>query len=431
MKKIKKIVPIIISAGMLLPTTSYASDLTLEEAVTTALENNINLKTAVENENVAKSNLDIAKGQSGFSVSVSEGVSANKVEGQSSSVSNSFSISSNYSLYDGNKNNNNIKSNEMGIDIARLETEQTANDLVKDVSIAYYNALEARDTVKVNQEVVKNYTAHLDNVNKLFAGGVKAKIDVLRTEVELADAKQKLTKAQVSYDNKIDILKTYMNAYSKDELTLTSPIVMIPLNNDVDYYLKQSKENRTDLKIDNYKIKQAELGVESARAGYKPNVNWSVSTNHSHSFSDSNKGNNFGFSSGVNLNWNIFDGGVTKAKVEENESLLKTAKLNLEKDMLNSSLKIRTAYLNLKEANSRFDSASKAIAKAEEDCRIAIIKYTAGEGLLIDMIDAQTALMNARLNLCNAQYDYARNQVELQNAVGDLYNNYLNKVENI
>ena len=276
MKKIKKIVPIIISAGMLLPTTSYASDLTLEEAVATALENNINLKTAVENENVAKSNLDIAKGQSGFSVSVSEGVSANKVEGQSSSVSNSFSISSSYSLYDGNKNNNNIKSNEMGIDIARLETEQTANDLVKDVSIAYYNALEARDTVMVNQEVVKNYTAHLDNVNKLFAGGVKAKIDVLRTEVELADAKQKLTKAQVGYDNKIDILKTYMNAYSKDELTLTSPIVMIPLNNNVDYYLKQSKENRTDLKIDNYKIKQAELGVESARAGYKPNVNWSV-----------------------------------------------------------------------------------------------------------------------------------------------------------
>ena len=72
----------------------------------------------------------------------------------------------------------------------------------------------------------------------------------------------------------------------------------------------------------------------------------------------------------------------------------------------------------MREAEKRFNSTQDAVHQAEEDAFIAREKYRAGEGLMLDIIDAQEALSTAKLNHISAQYDYARYKATVENAMG-------------
>ena len=72
----------------------------------------------------------------------------------------------------------------------------------------------------------------------------------------------------------------------------------------------------------------------------------------------------------------------------------------------------------MREAEKRFNSTKDAVKQAEEDAYIAREKYRAGEGLMLDIIDAQEALAKAKLNFISAQYDYARYKATVENAMG-------------
>ena len=94
------------------------------------------------------------------------------------------------------------------------------------------------------------------------------------------------------------------------------------------------------------------------------------------------------------------------------------ARLTLDKDKEDIDLSIRQAYYNMREAEKRFNSTGDAVKQAEEDYFIAREKYRAGEGLMLDIIDAQEALSTARLNYISAEYDYARYKATVENAMG-------------
>ena len=82
-------------------------------------------------------------------------------------------------------------------------------------------------------------------------------------------------------------------------------------------------------------------------------------------------------------------------------------------------LNLRKAYLNMREAEKRFTSTEDAVAQAREDYYIASERYRAGEGILLDIIDAQTALASAETNAISARYDYARCRAQVENLMGE------------
>ena len=79
---------------------------------------------------------------------------------------------------------------------------------------------------------------------------------------------------------------------------------------------------------------------------------------------------------------------------------------------------MREAYYNMREAEHRMSSTADAVGQAQQDYYIAWEKYRAGEGIMLDVIDAQTALSKARLNEISAQYDYVRCKAQVVDAMG-------------
>ncbi len=405
------------AAALFFASPANAAELSIEEAVNLALAQNTSLHITEKGEDTARAELKSARGANSFTVTASGNYTDSKASGASHSAGASASVSASLPIYTGGKNEARIRSSEIGLDSARLATARSRENLRYNVIKAYYNVLQAKRTVEIDQESVDKYQAHLTNVEQLYRAGSKARLDVLRSSVELSNARQTLIKAQNDYEVEVIALKNLLRLDQREPLTLTDDFRYVPFDPPMESCVAYAFLNRKDLIIDSYTLKQKQLAVDMATAGYQPQVSLSASTGASHDFRPrTDNGQNY--SAGIRVSWNIFDSGVTEAAVDQAKTALEVAELTLLKDKEDIDQAVRQAYYSMREAQKRLISTRTAVSEAEEDYYIATEKYRAGQGILLDIMDAQLALSTAKLNYISAQYDYARYQAALENASG-------------
>ena len=401
---------------IVLPTASCA-DLSLQDAIDLALAQNTGLRITQKDEDVAKAALKQAKIDNGLKITGNESLDTTLHRSSHTKSENGIGVTASYPIYTSGKAEAAIDSSELGLKAAELSTERSRENLKLDVIKAYYDALEARRTVDVRQETVDKYQDHYTNVSQLYAAGSKARIDVIRSSVELSNAAQNLIKAQNSYEVNLATLRNYLNVDRSEPLNLTSDFSYDQFNIDMDACIDYAYRNRKDLLIDLYKYQQAENDIKAAKADFGPSVTLSADPSWSHTFKPSTSSDS-DITAGATLSWNFWDNGLTRAKVQQAEASRDKAKLTLTKDQEDIDLSLRQAYYNMREAEKRLNSTGDAVKQAEEDYFIAREKYRAGEGLMLDIIDAQEALSTARLNYISAEYDYARYKATVENAMG-------------
>ena len=406
-----------LSTALFLPLQADAMSLTLTEAIHTALAANTGLRVTQTGEQSADAALKQARGKNSISAEASDTLRTSKVRDEDAQTSNSLSVSARLPLYSGGANEANIASGEIGARAARLMTERAREDLKYEVIAAYWNAVEAGKKIEVQRDTVNKYDAHLKNVTALYDAGAQAKIDVLRSSVELSNARQELIRAENTYEVNVATLRNLMNIDRAEPLTLTSEVAYQPFETSVENCISYANRSRLDLAEERMKVQQKELAVESARAGKKPTVSLTLGTGLTSQFRPRHD-TNADVSASVGVSWNIFDSGVTRAAIEAAEAERDIALLTLKKTEETIDLNLRKAYLNMREAEQRFSSTGDAVRQAREDYYIANERYRAGEGILLDIIDAQTALSAAETNAISARYDYARYRAQVENLMG-------------
>ena len=406
-----------LSTAFFLPLHADAMSLTLAEAIHTALAANTGLRVTQTGERSADAILKQVRGKNSIAAEVSDTLRTSKTKDEDAQTSNSLSVSARLPLYSGGANEANIAAGELGARAARLTTERAREDLKYEVTAAYWDAVEASKKIEVQRDTVNKYDAHLKNVTALYEAGAQAKIDVLRSSVELSNARQELTRAENAYAVNLAALRNLLNISRTEPLTLTSEVAYQPFETTMENCILYANRSRLDLAEERMKVQQKELAVESARAGKKPTVSLTLGTGLSSQFQPRHD-TNTDVSASVGVSWNIFDSGVTRAAIEAAEAERDIALLTLKKTEETIDLNLRKAYLNMREAEQRFSSTGDAVKQAREDYYIANERYRAGEGILLDIIDAQTALSAAETNAISARYDYARCRAQVENIMG-------------
>ena len=407
----------ILSTALVLPLSAHAMKLTLDEAIHTALAANTGLRITQAGERTADATLKEARGKNRISAEAGDTLRTSKARDEDAQTSNALSVSARLPLYSGGANEANIASNEIGAQSARLTTERAREDLRYEVTAAYWDAVEASKKIEVQRDTVNKYDAHLKNVTVLYDAGAQAKIDVLRSSVELSNARQELVRAENTYAVSLATLRNLLNIDRTEELTLTTEVAYQPFDTSVDNCISYAYRNRLDLAVARAKLRRCELAVERARAGKRPSVNLTLGTGLTSQFQPRHD-TSTDVSASVGVSWNIFDSGVTRGAIEEAEAERDIALLNVKKEEESIDLNLRKAYLNMREAEQRFTSTGDAVRQAREDYHIANERYRAGEGILLDIIDAQTALATAQTNAISARYDYARYRAQVENLMG-------------
>jgi outer membrane protein len=391
-------------------------ELSLQDSIAAAVDNNPTLKMAAADKDRAAYGVDEAKAGNWPSLSLGSTYSRQPASDRapaSDGVSNRVRL--NWQLYNGGRTAGLIDQAKEGEKSAALGVAKAEQQVRLDAATAYFSVLQNKNLVSVNEENVKNLQEHLKTVQQKFDAGLVAKADVLRSEVELANAQQNLIKSQNGYELAVASLKNVMSADQATEIVLTDTLKYEKYGKTLDESIALARDKRPEIAQAEAAVRMAASGVKVAESGNLPTLTFDASKGWNDSALPENGGN---WSMNLSASFNVFDGGVTKSKVRQADASLTKAEEQARQTKDAVELEVRQQYLSMQEAEKRLDTTEVAIAKAQEDLGIAREKYNAGVGTNIDVIDAQLALAQARTNYYQALYDFNVSKKKLIKATG-------------
>jgi len=318
----------------------------------------------------------------------------------------------------------NYQASSIGEDAARLEETAKYQDVVQEVKTAYFDILRAQRILTAASQSVEMLSAHRDVAENYFKVGMIPKNDLLHAEVELANGKQALVKAQ----NAVDLTKARFNTILKRRIFTPVEIVDIlnyrPLNQSFEECLNIAQQSRLELKISSLKAAQASKLVRVAQSDFLPSL--SVVGNYTRfgdnpSVSGSDYKDMESWYVMAVASWNFWEWGKTKFRVDaskarENQATDAAKELN---DQI--TMEIKNAYLLLQEAENQIAVSKKVIEQAEENFRISEERYKERVATSTEVLDAQTLLTKAKSEYANALGDYNINYAKLQRAMGTIW----------
>lgn len=432
-KKAKNVLALTAALSVLCSQSVFAAtlELDLEETIQRALLTNPSVKIAESQRKEAKADYSAAKSARGISISLNHdssrgGYADNQYDvvtgaflGKRIGNSHSNSITASLPIFTGGELQGQIGQAKANYRSMLSAEEQAYNEMKETATTGYFNMLNATNMKALRQESVDRLQAHLDNVIAQYNVGIVARADVLRSEVELANAKQDYITASNEYDVAEATLNNIIGTPLGTTLLLKDRLQYEPYENDMAYCLAYSEQHRPELKQAEYGVDAAEAALVVARSGHMPKIN-AVAGNYWGGTDESNwpGDDNDHWSVGVTASMNIFDSGVTWSKIHAAQEALVQAKESQRQIKDNVELEVRTDYLSMREAEKRITTAQVAVASAEEDYHIAVVRYQAGVGTNIDVMDAQEALTQAKTNYYQALYNYNTSKAALNTSMG-------------
>lgn len=433
-KKAKNVLALTAALSVLCSQSVFAAtlELDLEETIQRALLTNPSVKIAEYNRKAAKADYSAAKGARGISISLSHDSSRGgyadyarrSINGGTDiwtkgiGNSHSNSITASLPIFTGGELQGQIGQAKANYRSMLSAEEQAYNEMKETATTGYFNMLNATNMKALRQESVDRLQAHLDNVIAQYNVGIVARADVLRSEVELANAQQNYITASNQYDVAEATLNNIIGTPLGTTLLLKDRLQYEPYENDMAYCLAYSEQHRPELKQAEYGVDAAEAALVVARSGHMPKVYANASNNWGGNGSDWPGDDDENWSVGVTASMNVFDSGVTWSKIHAAQENLAKAKESQRQIKDAVELEVRTDYLNLREAEKRITTTQVAVASAEEDYHIAVVRYQAGVGTNIDVMDAQEALTQAKTNYYQALYNYNTSKAALNTSMG-------------
>jgi outer membrane protein TolC len=277
---------------------------------------------------------------------------------------------------------------------AGTDAERTRQDTVLEVRMAYYDALFKDQRVAAYQKAVDVAEEQLKNDEAALAAGKVPSYYVDRDRAEAAMNRQLLAEAQ---------LESQTSLFKLAALLGLDPATPIELTDSLEPPAASAPEElpsaTPDITAARSRVSAADASVDAARRAFIPDVNLtlmydSVSARDSETMD--------GTTAAIVAAWPIWDGGMRRAAVRESAAMrdaaaneLRGTELRVRSDFLSTRLEFDTAMKNI-------DTAGVALKSAEENYRVAKIRYDAGKGILVEMLDALTALTRARVNRIEA-----------------------------
>lgn len=400
--------------------TAFASDtvqLDLHDSVQMALENNRTIRQALTDVDTAKWSLSSARRTMGPTLNWAATALRNDDQ-KSNILGNQYGheLQVGMPLYNGSVKGK-IKQARYGLNAQDLTLEQTKQTIRYTATAAYYQILQDRNLIDVEQESVNTLQEHLDNVNAQYRVGTVAKSDVLASQVQLANAQQALVSAQNNYDIAVSSLNNIIGLPTDTVLDIRDQLKYTKYDLTQDDCTNYALDNRADGAAARYAVKVAEAGVDTAKAGYQPTVN-AVASKTIAGDREFRKNQAESWKAGLQASWDVFDNGLTQASVNSANMALAKAKEAADQTDDQIRLDVRTAYLGLQAAEKNIQTTSVAVTRAEEDYKIAQVRYSAGVGTNLDVMDANEKLTTARTNYYTALYNYNTSKAALDKAMG-------------
>ncbi len=288
----------------------------------------------------------------------------------------------------------------------RREFRRTMQGVAMDTARAYLMALTAREYVAVAEKGRQDAAEHLRIAELRFKNGLGLYSDTLRAATALTKAEQQLVSARKNFAVARRSLGLLTGSGESLEVTSTGSLDL-PLR-DLAFY-QEAARSRDDIKALEHQRNNAENGIKLARTGFLPTVGVGSSyqiNDHASPFT----GEGSSWQLMARLKWNLFSGNRTTHTQRKAQHQLAATREYLAGMKKAASFQVYQAYLAVKESRKIGELARAALASAEEGSRLVAIRYENSLSPMVDLLDAQVSLDQARANAVarNLEYELAR-----------------------
>ncbi|MBD2694200.1 TolC family protein [Anabaena catenula] len=322
-----------------------------------------------------------------------------------------------YDLYTSGRRNAAIREAEENIRIQELDVERQSEDIRLNVAIEYYELQRADENVRISQSAVQNSEASLRDAQALERAGVGTRFDVLRSQVNLANAQQDLTNARSQQEIARRRLATRLNIPQSANITAADPVQLAGLwQQTLEQSIVLAYQNRPELQQQLAQRNVSEQQRRQALASLGPQISLVASYDLLDVFND-NTNVSDGYSVGVQATLNLYDGGAAKARASQAKSNIAIAETNFSEQRNQIRFQVEQAYSTQRSNLENVQTANAALEQAKESLRLARLRFQAGVGTQTDVINSENDLTRSEGNRIRAILDYNRALTELQRYV--------------
>lgn len=420
-------------AGLMLmsmPTECAARQWSLKDCIDYALANNIQLQKAKVQQLSALE--DIKQSQSALlpslSLSTSQNVSynpwpeqgsamiaGNKVQADVKKVyyNGSYSLSGNWTVWNGGQNTNTVKLNKLAAEQARLDSAVTANNVLEQIAQLYVQILYSDEAISVTKESLKTSQANEERGKTMVSVGKMSKADLAQLTAQRAEDEYSIVEAESNLRNYKRQLKQLLQIADNDEFDVVIPSTTdemalkdVPALNDV---YAASLTQRPEIQNAKLGIESSDLSVKIAKAGKMPTVGLNAGLSTS-TTSMNNNGwgnqvkNNFTVGGGVTVSIPLFDNRKTKTAVNKAMLQKENYMLDLQDKQTTLYSTVENYWLQAVTNQNKFKAARVSTESAQASYELLSEQFNLGLKNIVELMTGKTHLLQAQQNELQSKY---------------------------
>ena len=323
-------------------------------------------------------------------------------------------------LYDFGKTPGLIKESRASFGQSEQDFAGSRQQVALNARTGYFGYLAAQRALKVQEETVRQNQALLKQAQGFYQVGLKAKIDVTKTEANLYDAEANLIRAK----NGVDLARvTLMTALGLKTWPFTQVEDVLEVKaqpQSLEALRTQAQQRRPELLKNRHQQNYNEAAIKVAQAGYFP----VLTSNLAYGWQSIDRpfaNQPSTWYVGAAMTFPLFEGLSTTYAVAQNKAQLRATQENYEVLRQNVTKEVEQAYLDVKSGWELIRASKKALEAARENLRLAWGRYQAGVGTIIEVTDAQVQFSQTDLKFVQALYDYRVFEAKLDKAIGKPY----------
>lgn len=325
----------------------------------------------------------------------------------------SYSLSGNWTVWNGNKNRNNVKLNKVAAEQARLDSATTANNVLEQIAQLYVQILYSNEAIAVTKESLKTSQTNEQRGKTMVEVGKMSKADLAQLTAQRAQDEYAIVEAESNLRNYKRQLKELLQITSDEEFDVAVPsttddmaLEAVPALNDV---YAASLEQRPEIKNAKLGIESSDLGIKVAKAGRMPTVslNAGVMTSTS-SMSDNAWGtqmkNNFSLGGGVTVSIPLFDNRQTKTAINKAKLQKQSYLLDLQDKQTTLYSTIENYWLQAVTNQNKFKAARVSTESAQASYELLSEQFKQGLKNTVELMTGKTNLLQAQQNELQSKY---------------------------
>ena len=420
--------------------------LTKKQALEITLENNFGIKIANNNLEVAKNNAGIynsgylptANLKSGIDyrnnnqkiifTDPQTGNDAERVGTGAVTKSYSTTLGINYTIFDGLGRKYNYQQLKETYNLTELQAKETIENTYLQLFTVYFQIARLSENTLNLKEALTISKRRFKRAKYQYEYGQSTKLEVLNAEVDINNDSILIINATQQLSN----AKRGLNVILGIDRDVNYEVeTAVDFNNLMNFKALQKKTilNNTALKQNKKNIAISEFNIKINKANYVPSLNFSTSYGFNRTENENLVNpfgarliNSDGLNAGLNLSWNIFDGGATKTRVANAKIALETQQILLEQQKVTIRNSVKNTWENYKNQLFVLKSQEKNIQTTQNNFDRTQEKYKLGQVTSIEFRQAQVNLINSKTAANNAKFDAKLIELLLLQLSGDILN---------